>query len=182
MFQTYIKLLQELNVFHIHLIHSTLMLVQSKVTVHKSNLKEALGFNLGWCRVLKMPFQLFVTLCNISELISKCFSNSIFSVHWGSQVSYCECTNWKQSQNSQLLIYWFIWGVVACVCFSASAASDSLSWSFGSLEIFEETSKVHFIFLLCVFCFFIVTENHVHGKCSSMSPSCVWFQTGQMWE
>lgn len=130
------------------------MLVQSKVTTHKSNLKDALGFNLGWCKVLKMPFQLFVTLCNISGWISKCFSNSISSLHWGSQVSYCEHTTSKQSQNSQLLIYWFKWGVVVCGFFSASAASDRPSWSFGPLEIFEETSKAHFIFLVGLLVFY----------------------------
>lgn len=73
MFQTSIKLLQELHIFHIHLIDSALMLVQSKVVIQKLNLKSSLGFNLGWCKVLKMPFQIFVTLCNISELICKWF-------------------------------------------------------------------------------------------------------------
>lgn len=149
MFQTSIKLLQELHIFHIHLIHSALMLVQSKVAIHKLNLKQSLGFNLGWCKVLKMPFQLLVALSNISELISKWFSNCFFSAlrFTGLLLWVCNLKAVSELPVTNLLIY--IGGDVVCVCFSASTASDWPSWSSGPRETFEETSKVHFIFLLC---------------------------------
>lgn len=188
-FRTSTKLLQELDIFHVHLIGSAFMLARPKVAIHKLRLTLSLGVNLGWCKALKMLFQIFVTLCNISELNSQ-LSASLSSLCWDSWVSYYECATWKKSQNSQLLIYWFIWRIVVFVCFSASMAADRNSWTSGPQEGFEKTFKVSvrlIIFMLWGFVFFggffvVVIKNNVHGKCTSMSSCCVWFQTGQMWE
>lgn len=85
-----------------------------------------------------MLFQIFVVLCNISELNSQ-FPASVSSLCWDSRVSYYECATWK---NSQLLIYWFIWRIVGYVCSSASMAADGHSWTSGPQEVFEETFNI----------------------------------------
>lgn len=151
-FQTSTKLLQELHIFHVPLSGSAFLLLYPKASIHKLHLMSSLGVKLAWCKVLIMLFEIFVTLCNISELNSQ-FSASFSSLCWDSQVSYCECAP-ERSQNSQLLIDCFIWRVVGYVCFSASMAADWNSWTSGPQEVFEETCRILvrlIIFMLWIF-------------------------------
>lgn len=46
-FQTSPKLLQELHIFHVHLIGSAFMLIHPKAAIHKFRLTSSLGVNLG---------------------------------------------------------------------------------------------------------------------------------------
>lgn len=183
----YSRLLHNYYKNYIFFIDNAFLLAHPKVAIHKLCLTSSLGINLGWCKVLKMLFGIFVTLCNISELNSQ-FSAAFSST--GIHRSLAVSVHLKEESElsvTNLLIYMEDCGVCLFFCFHGSRQKQLDFWASGSfwgnLQSFGQTGNfcaLGFCFLECFFV--VVIENNVHGKCTSMSPCCVWFQTGQMWE
>lgn len=79
---------------------------------------------------------------------------------------YCECATWKQSQISQLLIYWFIWrgcGVCLFFYFHSIWQAQLEFWASGNFwGNFQSAFHFSALVVVCFVLFFVIGK---HGKC-----------------